>query len=105
MIAAATIDEITRRIVAVCDPERIVLFGSAARGTADDRSDLDLLVVTRWEGRRRAEMVRIDRALGGLGVARDVVVLLPEEYDRDQHIPGTVARAASREGRLLYARR
>ena len=34
-----------RRIVAVADPERIILFGSAARGEPKPDSDLDILVV------------------------------------------------------------
>jgi hypothetical protein len=47
-------------------------------------------------------MVAMDRALKGLGFARDVVVLTPEEFERDRHIPGTVARPAWREGTVLY---
>jgi hypothetical protein len=44
----------------------------------------------------------MDRALSGLGFARDVLVLTPEEFERDRHIPGTVARPAWREGIVLY---
>ncbi len=40
-----TVEEITRRIVAVADPDRIVLFGSAARGQTGPHSDIDLLVI------------------------------------------------------------
>lgn len=47
-------------------------------------------------------MVAMDRALGGLGIARDVIVLTPEEYERDRKIVGTVARPASLEGKVLY---
>ena len=41
------LDEIVRRIVEVAEPEEIILFGSAARGTMGPNSDLDLLVA--WE--------------------------------------------------------
>jgi hypothetical protein len=44
----------------------------------------------------------MDRALGGMGFARDVLALTPEEFERDRQIPGTVARPAWREGRVLY---
>ena len=37
-----------------------------------------------------------------VNIARDVIVLTPEEYERDRHIPGTVARPASLEGKVLY---
>ena len=47
-------------------------------------------------------MVAMDRALRGIGFARDIIVLTPEEFDRDRHIPGTIARPASLEGRVIY---
>ena len=102
MIAQHVLQEVVRRLVAGFKPTRIVLFGSQARGTADDRSDVDLLVVCPVAGRKRDLMVAMDRALAGLGIARDVVVLTPEEFERDRHIPGTVARPAALEGRVLY---
>ncbi|MFQ5429522.1 MAG: nucleotidyltransferase domain-containing protein [Phycisphaerae bacterium] len=102
MIADNILNEITRRLVEQFAPTRIILFGSQARGTADDRSDVDLLVVCPINGRKRDLMVAMDRALSGLGIARDVIVLTPEEYERNRRIPGTVARPAALEGRILY---
>ncbi len=102
MVAESTLDEVTKRLVEQFAPIRIILFGSQARGTADDRSDVDLLVVCPVNGRKRDLMVAMDRALSGLGIARDVIVLTPEEYERNRHIPGTVARPAALEGRVLY---
>ncbi|KAB2960048.1 MAG: nucleotidyltransferase domain-containing protein [Candidatus Methylomirabilis oxygeniifera] len=90
------------RLVAQFKPHRIILFGSQARGTADERSDVDLLVVCQFTGSRRSLMVAMDRALSGLEFARDVVILTPEEFERDRYIPGTVARPAFLEGRVLY---
>jgi predicted nucleotidyltransferase len=94
-----------KRLVDRFGPERIILFGSQARGTADARSDVDLLVICRIAGRRRPLVVAMDRSLHGLGLARDIMVLTPEEFERDRHIPGTVARPASLEGRVFYERR
>ena len=102
MVAQQILDQATQRLVERFAPTRIILFGSQARGTADDRSDVDLLVVCQVTGRKRDLMVAMDRALGGLGIARDVIVLTPEEYERDRKIPGTVARPASLEGKVLY---
>ncbi len=98
----AAIDEAVRRLIEQFKPERIILFGSRARGTADARSDVDLLVICREITNRRRLMVEMDRALAGLGIARDVLVMTPQEYERDRHIPGTVARPASMEGKVLY---
>lgn len=103
MIAQTALDEAVKRLVAGFHPDRIILFGSQARGTADERSDVDLLVVCPISGSRRRLMVAMDRALAGLPFARDVMVLTSEEYERDKQIPGTVARPASLEGKVLYA--
>ena len=104
MISQQLIDRATERLVASFHPERVILFGSQARGTADEHSDVDLLVVCPFSGKRRALMVAMDRALRGLGFSRDVIVLTPEEFERDRNIPGTVARPAWLEGRVLYER-
>ena len=102
MVSEETLREATRRLVEQFKPTRIILFGSQARGTADDRSDVDLLVICPVTGRKRELMVAMDRALRGLPLARDIIVLSPEEFERDRHIPGTVARPASLEGQVLY---
>jgi predicted nucleotidyltransferase len=104
MLSQTTIHEAVDRLVSRFEPERIILFGSQARGTADEHSDVDLLVICRIDGGRRKLMVEMDRSLSGLGFARDVIVVTPEEFERDKHIPGTVARPASLEGQVLYAR-
>ncbi len=104
-IAFSVLSEAVDRLVRAFAPERIILFGSHARGTADERSDVDLLVVCRYQGRRRQAMVAMDRALAGLPFARDVVVVTPEEFLAWSELPGTVVRPAAREGRVLYERR
>ena len=47
-------------------------------------------------------MLAMDRALRGLRLARDIVILTPQEFERDRLIPGTVARPAFLEGRIIY---
>jgi len=102
MISDETLSKVRERLVDGFAPNRIILFGSQARGTADDRSDVDILVVCTFKGKRRHLMLEMDRALRGLNLARDIMVLTPEEFERDRHIPGTIARPAWREGKVLY---
>lgn len=102
MVTEQILAEAIERLVTRFHPHQIILFGSQARGSADDRSDVDILVVCPIEGSRRALMVAMDRALRGLALARDIIVLTPEEFERDRHIPGTVARPAWLEGKVLY---
>lgn len=102
MISEEKIHEATQRLAEMFHPQKIILFGSQARGNMDEHSDVDLLVICPFEGSRRALMVAMDRTLSGIGFARDIVILTPEEFDRDRYIPGTVARPAWREGKVLY---
>jgi len=104
MVEESILNEVVRRLVDRFNPDRVILFGSQARDTADVKSDVDVLVVCPVQSNRRKLMVDMDRALAGLGIARDIIVLTSQEYERDRHIPGTVARPASIEGRLLYER-
>ncbi len=92
------------RLVEGFQPQKIVIFGSVARGQNDARSDLDILVICPVGGSRRQLMIQMDRSLRGLELARDILILTPEEFDRDKDIPGTIARPAWKEGILLYDR-
>lgn len=102
MVTETDLRQAVDALVANFRPDRVILFGSHARGTADARSDVDLLVVCPVQGSRRALQVAMDRSLRGCKFARDIVILTREEFERDRLIPGTVARPAWLEGRVLY---
>jgi predicted nucleotidyltransferase len=95
--------EIIRRIVRVAAPERIILFGSAARGEAGSDSDLDLLVIKRGSYHRGRMTDAIYRSLIGVDRAVDVIVVTPEDVERYRDAPGLVIAPALREGRVVYA--
>jgi len=99
------IEQMVLRIVDRFDPERIILFGSAARGDAGPDSDVDLLVVMPVEGSRREKAVEIGVAVNDIPVPKDIVVTTPEDFEWRKEIVGTIERPAEREGRLVYARR
>ncbi len=96
------LDEIIRRIVEVADPERIILFGSAARGEMGPNSDVDLLVVKPDVHRRRLTQA-IYMNLFGVGRAVDVVVVTPEDIERYKDSFALVIEPALREGKVVYA--
>jgi predicted nucleotidyltransferase len=98
------IHEMTRRLVQMFRPDRIILFGSYARGTAHQDSDADLLIVLPLDGSRRQRAVDMERALAGLGTPKDLVLATPEELERDRNLPGTLIRSALTEGVVLYER-
>lgn len=86
------------------EPRKIVLFGSAARGTADQYSDLDVVVVADKVATRFHD--RIGDALGLImpDYGLDILVYTPEEYARmlDQENP--FLEMVEREGRVIYER-
>ncbi len=98
------LDEITRRIREVSDPEQIILFGSRARGDSRPDSDVDLLIIKDNIASTRAEAGRIYRALSNISLPIDVVVVRPAYVEQYKDIIGTIVRPALREGKVLYAR-
>ena len=95
------LDEILRRIVEVAQPEKIVLFGSAARGEMGPHSDVDLLVIKRAANLRELTG-RIYRRLHGVGAAVDAVMVTPEDVARYGDCHALVIKPALREGRVVY---
>jgi predicted nucleotidyltransferase len=102
--AEEKIRQMVQRIVDRFHPERIILFGSYARGNAGPDSDVDLLVVMPLAGSRREQAIDIRVALAGMGLPKDVIVVTPEEVERDRDVVGTVIYPALREGKVLYER-
>jgi len=92
------------RIVRGFEPEKIILFGSHARGDAAPDSDVDLLVVMPVTGSKRRKAVKIGVSLHDIPVAKDVIVVTPEEFEWRKDVIGTIEWPAWREGKILYAR-
>jgi predicted nucleotidyltransferase len=95
------LDKIVQRIVEVADPEKIILFGSAARGEMGPNSDVDLLVVKSGVHRRRLTQA-IYMNLFGVGRAVDVVVVTPEDIEQYKDSFALVIEPALREGKVIY---
>lgn len=102
--AQRDIEKMVRRIVDRFQPERLILFGSHARGEAGPDSDVDLLVIMPVEGGKREAQARIRVALHDIRVPVDVIVTTPDDFEWRKEIPGTIEYPAVQEGRVLYAR-
>ncbi|MFQ6131218.1 MAG: nucleotidyltransferase domain-containing protein [Armatimonadota bacterium] len=98
-------EEIVRRILQVADPDRIIIFGSAASGSMTRDSDIDLLVLEHAPADPRGEMVRIWDALRGMGYAFDVIVMDTQWYEGSKNVVGGLAYPASRQGKVIYEAR
>jgi len=80
----------------------VIVFGSYARGDADEHSDLDLLVIEREVREKADEYMRLHRAVGSIGVDVDVVILSRDDFDRRSQVPGTLPHWAQKEGRVVH---
>ena len=98
------IDRIVKRIVKRFRPNRIILFGSHARGDAGPDSDIDLLVVMETSGSVRDQRLEIRGALHDIPIPLDVIVSTPLDFAWRKNIVGTIEWPATREGKVLYAR-
>jgi uncharacterized protein len=99
----AALERLVRRIVEVARPDRIILFGSGARGEMGPDSDLDILVVKSGVEHRRRLAQDIYMNLSGVGVGVDLIVLTPEDVEAQRNCVGSIVGPALEEGRVIYA--
>ncbi len=102
LITKEIIEGMVARIVERFRPDKIVLFGSCARGEITYDSDVDLLVIMPVEGKRRDKAVEIRRAVLDIPVPKDIIVHTPEDIQVYGDQIGTLLKSALEEGRTLY---
>jgi len=96
------LSEVVDRIVSKFHPVKIILFGSWARGSAREDSDLDLLVVLPKVEHKRKAAIEVMRVLNGLPISKDVVVTTPQEIKERGKVIGYILRPALEEGKVIY---
>jgi predicted nucleotidyltransferase len=107
MITSEILQKIKQRIVQEFSPKYIFVFGSYARGTQDETSDLDIAVVidnqdkrVLKEFNRKASMVIWELQLD---TSVDLIIMSLEFFNTRKPSPATFAGTIFREGQLLYA--
>lgn len=95
---------IAARIAEAIHPQKIILFGSWARGERNLHSDIDLLIIQESNLPRPQRYAQVRRLFWGMGIPMDILVYTPEEFARYQSVPGSFTHTVAREGRVLYAR-
>ena len=97
----STLDDIIRRVVEIAEPERIILFGSAARGVMARNSDVDLLIVKEVGDAERLR-AQIYENLYGVRVAVDAILVSPADLERYKDSHALVIKPALQEGKVVY---
>jgi predicted nucleotidyltransferase len=96
------LQEMVRRIRATAEPDKIILFGSRARGDEQRDSDLDIFIIIESDMPRYKRAVPFYKALAGLGVSKDIVVYTPCEVEEWKTASCSLVATVLREGRVLY---
>ena len=86
------------------DPEKIILFGSQARGDSDSYSDLDLLIIKKTEKRFVERLVEAARYLDH-PLSADIFVYTPEEFQAMIEEGNPFIERVQSEGRIIYEKR
>ncbi len=101
MIGSSIIEKAMALLLAAAPPgSRVFLFGSRATGRADDRSDVDFLVVEPEVQDRVREMLRLGEALRPLKLPADLLVLSSQAFERWKDTPNSLAYRVAREGKV-----
>ena len=104
-VDAELLDEIVQRIVSTFHPERIILFGSRARGEARPDSDVDLLVIADSSKPRHQRAAPLYGAVSDILVPMDILVYTPREVEEWSEVSQAFVTTAVREGKVLYENR
>lgn len=104
MVAMDKIEEFGRRIGREFGAERVILFGSYARGAATKDSDVDLLVVAETDLPPRQRYSAVRRLVADVPASFDIIVKTPAEYARWRSVVNHIVYFAERYGRVVYER-
>lgn len=94
--------EIITRLLTVANPDKIILFGSAATGQMNKDSDIDLLVLEKNPGSTRQKSVLLRASLGNLDFSFDIIVMSTKRFEESKNIIGGIAYPANKYGKVIY---
>jgi predicted nucleotidyltransferase len=104
MIEARQINEISMRIASKIDPDKIILFGSYAKGNFNSDSDLDIIVVKQSDLPRHKRALEIRKLFYRLLIPIDFKFYTPEEFNKDRHNKYSFLYSALKNSKVLYER-
>ncbi len=102
MSSDPVVERVVKVIAEAVHPQKIILFGSRAMGTARPDSDLDLVVIYAGEKSKRQVKLDIHRLMQPESLPIDLFVLSPEEMLRQRHVANTLAREVAERGVTVY---
>ena len=102
-ITPIKVQQVIEKIVALAKPRKLILFGSFVQEKTHRHSDLDILIVTDDSiDSPRKESVRIRRALKGIHMPMDILVVPENKLEELIRTPGLIYREAVTKGKVVY---
>jgi len=96
------INNITSQIIEKYKPEKIILFGSAARGERNLDSDADFLIIKKETPLYGADRIRELSLLIDRNIPIDLLIYRPEEFEKRLQMGDPFLKSVLREGKILY---
>ena len=96
------IQNITRQIIEKYKPEKIILFGSAARGEWTLHSDADFLIIKKETPFYGSDRIRELSRMIDRNIPADFLIYRPEELDKTLQMGDPFLKSILREGKVLY---
>lgn len=103
MISQQDLDHVVSRIIEFYQPEKVILFGSYANGSAHEGSDLDLLLIKQTSEHPLNRAAGIRKAMRDILLPMDILVYTPEEIAKDKERKFTFIHDVLKSGKVLYA--
>ena len=97
------IEFLVKQIITLCNPEKIFLFGSNARGDASQHSDIDFLIVMPEGTHKRNTAKMLYTRIDSNGLSFDLLVTTPSCLEKHKDNIGLIYKTILEEGKLLYA--
>ena len=96
------IQRITAQIIEKYKPDKVILFGSAARNELKEDSDLDFLIIKRETPLYGADRIRQLSRMIDRDISVDFLIYRPEEFEKRLQMGDPFIKLIVREGKVLY---
>ena len=96
------IQRITAQIIEKYKPDKVILFGSAARGELKEDSDVDLLIIKKETPLYGADRIRQLSRMIDRDIPVDFLIYRPEEFAKRLQMGDPFIKLIVKEGKVLY---
>lgn len=104
MIENRQIDEIVNRIASSYNPDKIILFGSYARGNYSENSDLDFILIKETTAPKHKRGVEVRKLFFGLPIPMDFKIYTSAEFNNELANKYSFLSSAIKGSKILYER-